>query len=107
MKRILYCFFFFFSSRRRHTISLCDWSSDVCLPISASRAGQVNAPEIVVLELELRRAPEGGDRYAEWPGGVEHPTDRAVLARRVGALKNDQKRSLALRIEPVLEPIDL
>src|SRR5947207_15324724 len=25
----LYCFFFF-SSRRRHTRSLCDWSSDVC-----------------------------------------------------------------------------
>ena len=22
--------FFFFSSRRRHTRSLCDWSSDVC-----------------------------------------------------------------------------
>src|SRR5437588_8232465 len=30
---IFYCFFFFFfffSSRRRHTRSLCDWSSDVC-----------------------------------------------------------------------------
>src|SRR5947207_12077840 len=28
---ILLCFvFFFFSSRRRHTRSLCDWSSDVC-----------------------------------------------------------------------------
>src|SRR5437588_4216911 len=31
----IYCvlfllFFFFFSSRRRHTRSLCDWSSDVC-----------------------------------------------------------------------------
>src|SRR5437588_9601353 len=25
-----YVFFFFFSSRRRHTRSLCDWSSDVC-----------------------------------------------------------------------------
>src|SRR5438132_10364529 len=25
-----FVFFFFFSSRRRHTISLCDWSSDVC-----------------------------------------------------------------------------
>ena len=25
---LLYCFFF--SSRRRHTRSLCDWSSDVC-----------------------------------------------------------------------------
>src|SRR5260221_2580466 len=23
-------YFFFFSSRRRHTRSLCDWSSDVC-----------------------------------------------------------------------------
>src|SRR5476649_397634 len=28
---------FFFSSRRRHTRSLCDWSSDVCLPISGIR----------------------------------------------------------------------
>src|SRR6266481_977058 len=26
--------FFFFSSRRRHTRWNCDWSSDVCLPIS-------------------------------------------------------------------------
>src|SRR5215211_4146211 len=26
----LFAFFFFFSSRRRHTRSLCDWSSDVC-----------------------------------------------------------------------------
>src|SRR5260221_545143 len=26
---VQYCFFFF-SSRRRHTRSLCDWSSDVC-----------------------------------------------------------------------------
>src|SRR5436190_19025931 len=27
----MYLFFcFFFSSRRRHTRSLCDWSSDVC-----------------------------------------------------------------------------
>src|SRR5438132_3586616 len=27
---LCFCFFFFFSSRRRHTRSLCDWSSDVC-----------------------------------------------------------------------------
>src|SRR5438034_10129670 len=26
----MFVFFFFFSSRRRHTRSLCDWSSDVC-----------------------------------------------------------------------------
>src|SRR5260221_9131544 len=30
-------FCFFFSSRRRHTRSLCDWSSDVCFPISSRR----------------------------------------------------------------------
>src|SRR5436190_12013240 len=27
---LIFVFFFFFSSRRRHTRSLCDWSSDVC-----------------------------------------------------------------------------
>src|SRR5215204_6977660 len=26
----IHVLFFFFSSRRRHTSSLCDWSSDVC-----------------------------------------------------------------------------
>src|SRR5438034_3748179 len=26
----MFLLFFFFSSRRRHTRSLCDWSSDVC-----------------------------------------------------------------------------
>src|SRR5260221_3528608 len=34
--------YFFFSSRRRHTRSLCDWSSDVC---SSDLAGQMNQPE--------------------------------------------------------------
>src|SRR5947207_6225352 len=28
--RVHVVLFFFFSSRRRHTRSLCDWSSDVC-----------------------------------------------------------------------------
>src|SRR5438034_1526430 len=37
---------FFFSSRRRHTISLCDWSSDVCSsdlggPGDSHRQGEV------------------------------------------------------------------
>src|SRR6266480_2999656 len=36
---------FFFSSRRRHTRLTCDWSSDVCLPIST----------IAGVHLELRR----------------------------------------------------
>src|SRR5260221_10755882 len=29
-RRVCPCLSFFFSSRRRHTRSLCDWSSDVC-----------------------------------------------------------------------------
>src|SRR5215211_9463873 len=30
MMMLVILFFFFFSSSRRHTRSLCDWSSDVC-----------------------------------------------------------------------------
>src|SRR5947207_4910291 len=33
-------YFFFFSSRRRHTRSLCDWSSDVCSSDLSKRLGQ-------------------------------------------------------------------
>src|SRR5436190_19769885 len=38
----MYIVFFFFSSRRRHTRSLCDWSSDVCSSdLEARLLGQV------------------------------------------------------------------
>src|SRR5215204_2674048 len=33
---------FFFSSRRRHTRSLCDWSSDVCSSDLIGEGGKVN-----------------------------------------------------------------
>src|SRR5438034_10649769 len=38
---MLFCFFF--SSRRRHTRSLCDWSSDVCSSDLVDKAGAVVA----------------------------------------------------------------
>src|SRR5947207_6291361 len=41
---MLSCFLFFFSSRRRHTRSLCDWSSDVCssdLSVAALKAARL------------------------------------------------------------------
>src|SRR5260221_13003071 len=49
MSSTSYCCIFFFSSRRRHTRSLCDWSSDVCSsdlwntdpPKKIMRGGQV------------------------------------------------------------------
>src|SRR5437588_9276611 len=47
------CFcFFFFSSRRRHTRSLCDWSSDVC------------SSDLRMVELHLDNAMEGATRAA-------------------------------------------
>src|SRR5438034_4445633 len=36
--------FFFFSSRRRHTRSLCDWSSDVCSSDLPDRPPQAQEP---------------------------------------------------------------
>src|SRR5260221_1884653 len=38
---------FFFSSRRRHTRSLCDWSSDVCSSdLGAAPGGQADARKL-------------------------------------------------------------
>src|SRR5438132_11354823 len=51
--------FFFFSSRRRHTRSLCDWSSDVCssdLVPSGFQAGS----EAAVAGLSLVTSPPSG-----------------------------------------------
>src|SRR5260221_1726517 len=55
-------FCFFFSSRRRHTRSLCDWSSDVCssdllhVPLQLRNPQQVPTPEqLEPLEFELQR----------------------------------------------------
>src|ERR671916_362559 len=49
--------FFFFSSRRRHTRSLCDWSSDVCssdlLPIVPAAMGAKHGrPDAVVWAID-------------------------------------------------------
>src|SRR5947207_5756356 len=40
------CSIFFFSSRRRHTRSLCDWSSDVCSSDLANDAGRVRQASV-------------------------------------------------------------
>src|SRR5437588_3617157 len=39
--------FFFFSSRRRHTRSLCDWSSDVC-------SSDLVHAAVLILIIEMR-----------------------------------------------------
>src|SRR5215204_4318247 len=44
--------FFFFSSRRRHTRSLCDWSSDVCSSDLDERATAERAIGLSLRELQ-------------------------------------------------------
>ena len=43
--------FFFFSSRRRHTRSLCDWSSDVCSSDLWFSVKELKVPMVNYLEM--------------------------------------------------------
>src|SRR5438034_2650996 len=69
--------FFFFSSRRRHTRSLCDWSSDVC-------SSDLDEWEFDRVEPILRAfASEGKADQAYRPLLVAASADRSE-ERRVG-----------------------
>src|SRR5436190_15675857 len=53
---------FFFSSRRRHTRSLCDWSSDVCSSDLSFGDRQMigTSAEMKVLDADINRAARSG-----------------------------------------------
>src|SRR5260221_6117361 len=51
---------FFFSSRRRHTRSLCDWSSDVC---SSDLRRLRRRGHIVYLSAEIRAVSRSADGF--------------------------------------------
>src|SRR5436190_16752954 len=55
--------FFFFSSRRRHTRSLCDWSSDVC------------SSDLAITRRDVRVAD-----VVEWCPDAQEPIGRDELA---------------------------
>src|SRR5438034_6773923 len=91
---------FFFSSRRRHTRSLCDWSSDVCSSDLAKMVArhphvfgdqQVANAEEVLRNWERRKAEE-----AEAAGRSEEtPLDRVPVALPALAWTNGmQKREI-------------
>src|SRR5436190_2676164 len=86
---------FFFSSRRRHTRSLCDWSSDVCssdltpfsaaatamekgVPITSSAGGDGEVGTIVAAPLVVQRGPTGA-LVIETPTRVEPTEDDLEL----------------------------
>src|SRR5215204_7533575 len=57
-----YLVFFFFSSRRRHTISLCDWSSDVCSSDLSLVSRSMQGPEEAMRVYREMLGLEGGAR---------------------------------------------
>src|SRR5919205_117426 len=90
--------FFFFSSRRRHTRSLCDWSSDVC----SSDLANVYLHHVFDLwAARWRRREATGDmiivRYADdIVVGFEHEAD----ARRFREAMRERLQEFALSLHP-------
>src|SRR5438132_2607999 len=94
--------FFFFSSRRRHTRSLCDWSSDVCssdlqadlsrergIRLQLLRGGRGRSPTVATACRVVRRggvagvAPIGGGDVREpEPSGADGGAHRSGGTRR-------------------------
>src|SRR5499427_205465 len=71
--------FFFFSSRRRHTRSLCDWSSDVCSSVLAPALAELREPDALDEVLKaLGKAVRGDDGSA--PEGAETAAETAAPA---------------------------
>src|SRR5438034_11475003 len=104
---------FFFSSRRRHTRSLCDWSSDVCssdlLPPRRTRHALGRGPRRAAYRpdgVALRYGAPAGEPAADAAGCH----GRAVLFRRAGARarvrgsvgRDDARRDHATRVAPLL-----
>src|SRR5438034_11632661 len=71
---------FFFSSRRRHTRSLCDWSSDVCS--SDLQSAPIDVIEVCVREqheIDWGKLGKGQGRFGE-----PFRANRRSEERRVG-----------------------
>src|SRR5438132_13131296 len=82
---------FFFSSRRRHTRSLCDWSSDVCSSDLDrwQTAGEVGA------QLEAMSTPSGGMPPTGATATISSGTEDAIRRGhpvRVAALRSEERR---------------
>src|SRR5437588_5275315 len=74
-------FIFFFSSRRRHTSSLCDWSSDVC---SSDLKARVDSPAWHLVEaLATLVSPDGNEPAIDGYADKARPlsaSDKAMVA---------------------------
>src|SRR5436190_5544468 len=93
-------FFFFFSSRRRHTRSLCDWSSDVCssdLVRPASVKSKVTFGWLVVgskfcCGFLMSVPPRAGRSWSTNCGDFESSAGDSVRDGLVGAVARSEER---------------
>src|SRR6476646_9330025 len=75
----------FFSSRRRHTRSLCDWSSDVCSSdVAQVLQGDILTTGAEVAEFEARFAAYLGQRHAFGVTSCTGALHMALLALDIG-----------------------
>src|SRR5215211_8785992 len=94
---------FFFSSRRRHTISLCDWSSDLC------SSDLVNDPEhwieahMKVAEKWHGRLPGVGESPGTWKERARRAEAERDSARVVGNANMLEMEAKAIELERALD----
>src|SRR5438034_7846191 len=88
---------FFFSSRRRHTRSLCDWSSDVCSSDLIQVLGR-----FTIANYGERPAAEWGEEYARFLKslGVRHLSATVLLPRRDVIVRQIALRGVTARDIP-------
>src|SRR5260221_4786195 len=102
-------YFFFFSSRRRHTRSLCDWSSDVCssdlaviktlrvTALAQEIGGRIGAGEYVARAAQLAKA----DLMTAMVG--EFPELQGTMGRYYAAAQGEPQE-VALALEEHYRP---
>src|SRR5438034_5992860 len=108
--------FFFFSSRRRHTRSLCDWSSDVCSSDladiqsaaggrpSRARGGRRPLPDKAFFAARTADCRRAGGRHAvSQPAPPAADAQALLFARdvaRLNRLRRAYERLVPARLDP-------
>src|SRR5437588_11690707 len=97
---------FFFSSRRRHTRSLCDWSSDVCSSDLAAkdghpqrrgrRVGLLSAPDNLRLDEVPLLVPAGSEERRVGKEGRSRRVPDHLKKYQTSAAVSEQAKELQL-----------
>src|SRR5436189_2263520 len=96
---LIFALFFFFSSRRRHTMYIGDWSSDVCSSDLAVRTGDDERRQLAGLDRVVDERREREHELLVLGEAVQQQHDRVLLVRIVaGRQVHVQVRSEERRV---------